>query len=532
MKGKEKDKTNFNAKIEMKMKSKKHAATNNVKTSRGITLVALVVTIVVLIILATISINAVLGENGLIKKAQQAQEVHEQGEQQEQNDLGVYEDYIDKTLNNGNYQDKYLDNTLPVSPRLAEGMTKVKYNSTSGKWEKVTDDTTAWYNYASDKKEWANVVLGDATFNSDGTLDETRPYTQLVWIPRFAYQITSQYHIASDSAGNINVVFIDENNQNREKTKTYTTTYPSATAGASTGMSGYVVHPAFDYDGKHLTGFWMGKFESSHRGCTTDVATGQATFTGNEVMTVKANVTSWRKLTIGNMFTTCLNINRSGNPYGLRSSDNAVDPHMVKNDEWGAVAYLSKSIYGKNTEEVFINNSSTYITGNAGGTADAAAAERITNAYSTANGMKASTTGTIYGIYDMSGGNWERVAAYVNNGHGNLATNGSSLVNGASKYKNVYTATNTGGNDSQSGNYDLSTPANGHYGDAVYETSGTYTGQGSWYKDYSNFPRTGSPFFIRGGNCSDASLAGVFFFGRNTGDPDTIGGFRVVVPVL
>ena len=533
MKGKEKAKTNFNAKIEMKMKmkSKKHAATNSIKSNRGITLVALVVTIVVLIILATISINAVLGENGLIKKAQQAQEVHEQGTQKEQNDLDKYAEYLDKELNNGNYQDKYLDNTLPVSPRLAEGMTKVKYNSTSGKWERVTDVSAEWYNYASNKREWANVVLGDATFNSDGTLDETRPYTQLVWIPRFAYQITTLYHTGSeDSAGNVNVVFIDENNQNKDKTTTYTTTYPSATE--ATGMSGYVVHPAFDYDGKHLTGFWMGKFESSHRGCTKDVATGQATFTGKEVMTVKANVTSWRNITIGDAFTTCLSMNKIGNPYGLHSSDNAVDPHMVKNDEWGAVAYLSKSIYGKNTEEVFINNSSTYITGNAGATADASSASGITNAYSTANGMKASTTGTIYGIYDMSGGNWERVAAYVNNGHGNLATNGSSLVNAASKYKNVYTATNTGGNDSQSGNYDLSTPANGHYGDAVYETSGTYTGQGSWYKDYSDFPVAEWPFFYRGGGCSNTSDAGVFFFGGDTGGAYADSGFRVVVPVL
>ena len=472
------------------------------------------------------------GENGLIKKAQQAQELHEQGKQKEQNDLGVYEEYIDKELNNGNYQDKYLDNTLPVSPRLAEGMTKVKYNSSTGKWEKVTDDTTAWYNYASDKKEWANVVLGDATFNSDGTLDETKPYSQLVWIPRFAYQIITLYHTASDSAGNINVVFIDENNQNKDKTTTYSTTYPNATAGSTTGMSDYVVHPAFDYDGKHLAGFWIGKFESSHTGCTTDVTTGQADFTGNEVMTIKANVTSWRNQTISQVFTTCLSMNKSGNPYGLNSSDAVVDPHMVKNDEWGAVVYLSKSIYGKNTEEVYINNSSTFITGNSGSTSDATSASGITNKYNTQNGMKASTTGTIYGVYDMSGGNWEKVAAYVNNGHGYLATYGSSLVNAASKYKNVYTATDTNGNDSQSGNYNLSIPANGNYGDAVYETSSSYTDQNAWYKDYSDFPHTDGPFFARGGDCSNTSGAGAFSFYRSPGGVYASDGFRVVVPVL
>ena len=44
----------------------------NSERNKGITLVALVVTIVILIILATISINAVLGENGLIKRSEKA----------------------------------------------------------------------------------------------------------------------------------------------------------------------------------------------------------------------------------------------------------------------------------------------------------------------------------------------------------------------------------------------------------------------------------------------------------------------------
>ena len=475
------------------------------------------------------------GENGLIRKAEQAKELQEQTTAKEQNELDAYSEYVDKEMNGGNYQDKYLDNTLPVSPRLAEGMTKVKYNSTTNKWEKVTDEGAAWYNYASDKKEWANVVLGDATFKADGTLDETKPYSQLVWIPRFAYQITSYYHTGGDetTAGNINVVFIDESNQNKEKTTTYSTTYPVATAGTDKGMSGYVVHPAFDYDGKHLAGFWMGKFESSHRKCTKSVGTGQEEFTGNEVMTIRANVTSWRKIKIGDAFTTCLNMNRSGNPYGLRSTDTAVDPHMVKNTEWGAVAYLSKSEYGKQNEEVYINNSSTYITGNAGNTAYADAASGVTNKYNEGNGPKASTTGTVYGIYDMSGGNWERVAAYVNNGHDNLKY-GTTLVNGAAKYKNEYTATATNGNDSQSGNYANADPttATGYYGDAVWETSNASTGQGSWYKDYSDFPYAEWPFFNRGGYCVSTSGAGVFCFSISNGGANTNAGFRVVVPVL
>ncbi len=47
-----------------------------IQENKGITLIALVVTIMVLIILATVSINAVLGQNGIIKKAKQAKEMY------------------------------------------------------------------------------------------------------------------------------------------------------------------------------------------------------------------------------------------------------------------------------------------------------------------------------------------------------------------------------------------------------------------------------------------------------------------------
>ena len=50
---------------------------------KGITLIALVVTVVVLIILAGVSINAVLGDNGIIKKANQAASVTKEAEVKE-----------------------------------------------------------------------------------------------------------------------------------------------------------------------------------------------------------------------------------------------------------------------------------------------------------------------------------------------------------------------------------------------------------------------------------------------------------------
>ena len=186
---------------------------------------------------------------------------------------------------------------------------------------------------------------------------------------------------------------------------------------------------------------------------------------------------------------------------------------MMKNDEWGAVAYLSKSKYGKNAE-VTINDSSSYYTGGRSG-----------NAYVTNVGQ--STTGTVHGVYDMSGGAWEYVAAYVNNGNSNLTNYGSSLVNGDAKTKNVYSK---GSSDSRDNNYSANS---GKYGDAVYETSANgNSSSSSWYGDYSYFPGTSAPFFVRGGDCDSGTRAGVFCFNNYGGDDYSFVSFRPVLVSL
>ena len=200
---------------------------------------------------------------------------------------------------------------------------------------------------------------------------------------------------------------------------------------------------------------------------------------------------------------------------------------MMKNDEWGAVAYLSKSKYGKQNEEVWINNSGSYITGSAGNSASAGSNTGTTNDYTSTQGVKASTTGTVYGVYDMSGGAWEYVAGYVNNGNSSLTSYGSSLVNGEAKTKNVYSK---GSSDSRDNNYSANS---GKYGDAVYETSANgNSSNGSWYGDYSYFPSTGNPFFVRGGVYNIGTYAGVFYFDNNGGSSSSNGSFRPVLVAL
>ena len=54
---------------------------------------------------------------------------------------------------------------------------------------------------------------------------------------------------------------------------------------------------------------------------------------------------------------------------------------MMKNMEWGAVAYLTHSNYGRNGNKIYINNSSDFITGNSGGSTSASDKAGTTYAY-------------------------------------------------------------------------------------------------------------------------------------------------------
>ncbi len=471
------------------------------KGESGITLIALVVTIVVLLILAGITISLVFSENGIIAKAKEAAEKTNQAAINEQEQMNEVAGYLDNMLNeiggsggestppesilpsDGSYSEKKGVNT----PNLGEGMTPIKWDETKNDWIETTGSDKEWYDYTA--KKWANAKT------SDGSM--------WVWIPRYAYSITSGYH--SSSAGNIEVEFM--------KGLTNETSTGRKSFDNVSGQGKWNVHPAFNY-GQDVSGIWVAKFEASPEGATTNTSNSEYNGTGKKLQ-VKPGVSSWRSITISNIYDVCKNYNST------------LNSHMMKNDEWGAVAYLSKSKYGKQNEEVWINNSSSYITGSAGNSASASTDTGTTNDYTSTQGVKASTTGTVYGVYDMSGGAWEYVAGYVNNGNGNLTTYGSSLVNGDVKTKNVYSKAST---DNNTNNYNANSSK---YGDAVYETSANgNTGNGSWYGDYSSFPTSSSPFFYRGGVYGDGTFAGVFYFDIYDGGSYSNISFRPVLVAL
>ena len=137
----------------------------------------------------------------------------------------------------------------------------------------------------------------------------------------------------------------------------------------------------------------------------------------------------------------------------------------------------------------------------------------------------------------MSGGTWERTAGLVNNGNGNLATYGQSLMNSlnngkSSKYVTVYPHDSSV--DKTGANIDTASAANWKantkiYGDGIRETSTAGAGKTSWYGDYSYFPAVSSPFSIRGGLYWDTDGAGLFYFNRNDGNSNYHNGFRSVL---
>ena len=445
----------------------------------GITLIALVVTIVVLLILAGITISLVFSENGIIAKAREATEKTNQAVINEQVQMNGVTAAIENMLNgtggsgttpepepelpsDGSYSESKGVNT----PNLGEGMTPIKWNGSS--WVETTGSDSDWYDYGN--KKWAKAKT------SDGSM--------WVWIPRYAYNISSEgYH--TSTATEINIEFMKGTSNEGATGQTIVEYNDSTTSNYTQFPGGYVIHPAFNY-GQTVSGIWVAKFEASN---------------SNGKIMVQPGVSSWRSITVDSIYTNCLNYNKT------------LNSHMMKNDEWGAVAYLSRSKYGTN-KEVTINDNSSYYTG--GGSE---------NAYATTNTAQ-STTGNVWGVYDMSGGAFEYVAAYVNNGNANLTNYGSSLVNGDPKNKNVYSQTGT---DSNTNNYNTN---KGVYGDAVYETSTSGSGTTSWYSDSSYFPNANSPFFVRGGYYVGGSVAGVFFFSSNNGDGSSNYSFRPVLVAI
>ena len=392
----------------------------------------------------------------------------------------------------------YADNSGANRPELFENMVPIKYEN--NKWI-VADTSQKWYDY--NNKEWANAVVLNkgVTKNIGNEITEEEISLWYVWIPRYKYTIFNGNN-EGVTAKLINITFEHgKSNTGTLQCRTIDDGSEMCTDNLNGGTINQIstyTHPAFKFGNTELTGFWVGKFEVS--GSTSTI-------------TVKPNVTSLRSQTVSSFFTAIQNVKTT---YGINNADS----HMMKNIEWGAVAYLKQSKYGLGTTDIGINNNSNYITG-CGATAESASSTTC-NKYNTTTGMLASTTGNIYGVYDMSGGAYEYVMGNMKNSSNAFYPNGSGFKTVPdSKYYDVYMY----GEGTQT-NYH----ARGKLGDATKEILVRFNyNAGGWYKDHSYFVKDTYSWLSRGGGHSETSSAGIFYFNGVNGGASNYYSTRAVL---
>ena len=354
------------------------------KNTKGITLITLVVTIIVLLILAGVSISMLTGQNGILTQAQKAKEETEKAAKEEELKLNSIEDYM---ITDGSYNKEKGVN----EPRILSGMTKVMFKLPEGsnkgtviKSGETGFDENNWYDYSGkiDKEgkkienRWANAVTEDGSY--------------WVWIPRFAYKITYADSSNKSSGGTIDIKFLlgttDEYYTDDTKTTKATAKRAKSATEEVDTTTDYYVHPAFTNESsigyanggwdKELTGIWVAKFEAGYasgnnsapvkassanysqtsswtaaiEAGTKDDSSQTArnwldgiygtTATSIKYPTFQPITYSMNYINVNDAYNVSRALTESGNIYGLSSS--TTDSHLMKNSEWGAVAYLAQ----------------------------------------------------------------------------------------------------------------------------------------------------------------------------------------------
>ena len=570
----------------------------NKREQAAITLLALVVTIVVLILLAGVSINLVIGNNGIMQKALKAKKDMEQAAKEEQEGLSALEERLN-SLNTAN------------APVLLTGMTPIKFtmptDTKMGETVETTTDDEAWYSYGitSETKKWANAKTQDGSMwvwipRFAYRVDNDKKIIDVV----FLQSNSDEYY---DENGTLQTAKRQKSVDETIDTTTGYTVHPAFTDESSIKFAngGWDKELTGIWVAKFDAGYASGNNTATVKASSVSYSPSKvwtyrtergteddnsedarnwldgiygATTTSIKYPTFQGVTYAMNYINHNDSFNIAKVLNESENIYGLSTSDS--DSHLMKNSEWGACSYLSMSKYGLYNVDIKINSvnlnsgnrkrtetagksgvDSVYaVTGCSGGnsnttidtlkavTANKADSKGGAYVWNQKNGQASSTTGTIYGVYDMSGTVWERTAAYVANGNGSLRGNGASIAyNGntlkteSTKYTTVYPFNEKDSEGNAITNIDAASQQNfvansKIYGDAVRETNSGKAGTSesgwnysSWTSDYSYFPAFYYPFFCRGGYLWDGSHAGVCAFSRSLGNSNFTYGFRAVL---
>ena len=275
-----------------------------------------------------------------------------------------------------------------------------------------------------------------------------------------------------------------------------------------------------------MPGFWFAKFEIS-RETENDLKSIYGVQSTVGISTIGGQYTASITATYGYIGTNIdkeagKNVDGTEIYSGKKSYMNS---HMTKNSEWGAVAYLAHSAYGRNGKEISINLNED---GYTGGGEDVA---YLTN-------TNQSTTGNVYGIYDMSGGLFESISGFnsvdKNNRFEELGwteATGLTTESSSTKYATKYN------NPSLIGAGNNIIYNCGKIGDATKEvnTGGKYNKDQatdelkSWFANIGQITSSGTPFFINGGSHFDTTPKGIFCVQRFNGSVYNNFGFRTVL---
>jgi len=452
-----------------------------------------------------------------------------------------------KTKCRVNFQTKYSEPLLNgADPVLKEGLIPIVIDE-SGNVRKASLGNE-WYSYQ--KKVWANAVIleDELEFYGDGEIiPEEKIESYFVWIPRYKYKIFNE----GNYAGMMDVV---------KNEKLISIAFENKESSISTGSIAdqWLTHPAFT--SFNVNGIWVGKFETGFKGAMNSNEAESDIPISSSVM-IKPNVYSWRNIRVSNAFLVSYDYKRE------------MDSHMMKNTEWGAVAYLQHSDYGSH-ESVRINNNASYITGYAAvneptiGYTETKEPGNIfeftslgedgihTYNYKNNASALASTTNNRSGIYDMSGGTWEYVMGVMVDQNGTLASGRNDILN--SNFIGSLTYPSDGNNSSKIqwtvSDGGIPFPSEKYYdtyaysidalhferrifGDATGEMGrfanvdyGSQTRQiGSWYGDEAWFVYCNAPWFARGARYNHGLGAGIFTFYQTFGNANPDVGFRIVL---
>jgi len=456
--------------------------------------------------------------------------------------------FVGKVTISGTYQKVYQEEILNgTDPVLRDNLIPVTI-SDSGVVKKA-DISQEWYKY--ENKEWANaVILEDESivYQNGDTIPENNIESYFVWIPRYKYKIFNDGNYPELTAVEDRVQTIEIEFENKNT---------PVSNGSTVGS--WLTHPAFI--SFNSNGMWVGKFETGYKGATTTTEAEVDIYDVTKVE-IKPNVYSWRGIQVANAHLNSYNYQRD------------MDSHMMKNTEWGAVAYLSQSKYGSEAS-VRINNNEAYITGYSAvnePTCGYTKTNEDCNKYESTTlnvdgsytlnylnpaSVVSSTTGNYSGIYDMSGGSWECVMGIMLDQNGNPMSGKNQLYN--SGFNGTYgcpscdtdkgndpskTSLTTGINFPDAKYYDtyaygtddenyqrrILGDATGEMGPFAAKTYGTQNRKvGSWYADEAWFVFSTHPWFGRGTFASFGSDTGVFAFGNAYGHAVGWVSYRIVL---